>query len=89
MPSATTEALTLAGQTATVSITESGYAGTVTADASACSNVASVAPSSASAPATFTITASGSGTCTLSFTDAYGQRATVAVGVTITQGTVR
>ncbi|MEA2721056.1 MAG: hypothetical protein QOJ39_2920, partial [Candidatus Eremiobacteraeota bacterium] len=37
-------------------------------------------------PATFTITARGSGACTIAFADAFGQRATVAVGVTITQG---
>ena len=79
-------AFTLAGATATVTASEAGYAGTIVPDASACTNVASVTPSSASAPATFTITARGSGTCALAFSDAFGQRASVTVGVTITQG---
>jgi hypothetical protein len=87
--SRTTAAFTLTGETLTIAATESGYTGTVTPDASACANVASVTPSSASAPAAFTLTALGSGACTVSFTDRFGQRATVSVGVTITQGSIQ
>lgn len=84
--SQSTAAFTLAGTTATVTASEAGYAGTVVPDASACTGIATVAPAAANAPATFTITAQGSGACALGFADAFGQRASVAVGVTITQG---
>ncbi|HEY0613209.1 MAG TPA: hypothetical protein VGC96_01155, partial [Candidatus Elarobacter sp.] len=87
--SQTAAALTLAGQTANVTVSEAGYAGSVTADASACANVATIAPASASAPASFTLTAHGSGACTIAFVDAFGQRVSLSVGVTITQGGIQ
>jgi len=40
-------------------------------------------------PATYTITAQGAGSCTLAFVDLFGQRAPVAVGVTLTQGVLK
>jgi hypothetical protein len=82
-------AFTLAGAATTVAVSEAGYTGAVFPDASVCGNVASVTPSSANAPATFTITALGAGACALAFSDRFGQHAVVAVGVTITQGSIR
>ena len=79
----------LAGQTATVTASEPGYAGTISADAGTCANVASVSPLSANAPATFTITAQGAGSCTVAFADAFGQHTTLTVGVTVTQGKIQ
>jgi hypothetical protein len=87
-PSRGSAAFTLTGQQLTVILTEPAYADTVIADATGCGGVATVTPSSASAPATFTITAQASGACNLAFSDRFGQRATVAVGVTVTQGTL-
>ena len=86
--SQSTATFSLAGQSAAILVNEPGYTGSVAADASACVNVASVAPPSASAPVTFTITALGSGSCAIGFADVFGQRATVQVGVTVTQGTI-
>jgi hypothetical protein len=76
-----------AAETATVKIAETGYTGSVAA--SGCGGVAGVTPSSAVAPATFSVKAQSAGSCTLAFTDAYGQTASVAVGVTLTGGTLR
>ena len=87
--SRTSATFQLAGATATVTASETGYDGAVAADASGCANVATVTPGSAGAPADFTITAQGSGTCTIAFSDRYGQRASMTVGVTITQGTIQ
>ena len=87
--SASAANLSLAGQTATVVAGESGYAGPISADASACANVASVAPPAGSAPATFTVTALGAGSCEVTFADAFGQRTALTVGVTVTQGSIR
>jgi len=83
-------AFTAAGQTATVTANEPAYAGPVAPDGSGCTAVASVTPALAAAvPATFTITARSAGACSLPFYDSYGQRASLAVGVTITQGTLQ
>jgi ABC-type transport system substrate-binding protein len=83
-------AFTAAGQTATVTVNEPAYAGTVAPDASGCTAVAGVTPASAAAvPAMFTITAQGAGSCSLAFLDGRGQRATVTIGVTITQGALK
>jgi len=82
-------AFQLAGDTATVTASEPGYSAAVVADASGCANVATVSPSAASAPASFTVTARGSGACTIAFTDSFGQRATLSVGVTVTQGSIK
>jgi len=87
--SSATANFALAGQTATGIARETGYAGEISADASACANVATVAPAAASAPATFTVSAQGSGSCTVTFADAFGQRTALTVGVTVTQGTIR
>jgi len=84
-----TASFSLPGQSAPVTVNEPGYAGNVAADASACVNVAGVTPATANAPATFTITALGAGSCAIGFVDQYGQRASVQVGVTVTQGTIK
>ena len=88
-PSAATATFSLAGQRATVTVSEPGYTGSVAADAAACANVAGVAPPVANAPAAFTITALGGGSCSIAFSDVFGQRTTVQVGVTVTQGTIQ
>jgi len=76
------------GQTATVTASEPGYSGPITAGA--CGVVAVVSPAAAtSSPAHFTITSQGSGSCAVTFTDSFGQSATLTVGVTITQGTIQ
>jgi hypothetical protein len=80
---------TLSGSTAVVSVSEPGYGDAIAADASACGNIASISPLSATAPASFTITAQGSGSCSIAFTDRFGQRAAVAVGVTITKAGIQ
>jgi hypothetical protein len=83
-------AFTAQGQSTTVDIGESGYAGNIGFDAGSCAAIASVTPASQQpAPATYTITAQGAGSCTLAFVDRFGQRAPVTVGVTLTQGTVK
>jgi hypothetical protein len=83
-------AFTAAGQTATVTANEPAYAGAVAPDASGCTAVAGVTPAlSAAVPATFTITAQTAGSCSIAFSDIYGQRASLTVGVTITQGTLK
>jgi hypothetical protein len=83
-------AFTAQGQSATVDVGEPGYAGTVAPESAACASVASVTPASVQpAPATYTITAQGAGACTLAFVDGFGQRASVAVGVTLTQGVLK
>jgi hypothetical protein len=80
-------AFTAQGQSATVAVSETGYAGNIGFDPTACAAIASVTPASQQpAPATYTITAQGAGSCTLAFVDSFGQRATVTVGVTLTQG---
>ncbi len=78
-----------ASQTAQLGASEAGYAGPVNASASACDGVVTIAPPSAAVPATFTITAQRAGSCSVTVTDAFGQTASVAVGVTITQGAIR
>lgn len=88
--SQSTLAFTAQGQTAAVNANEPAYSGTIAADGIACAAIASVTPGSVpNVPATFTVTAQGAGTCTLGFTDRFGQRAQVAVGVTITHETLQ
>ncbi len=88
--SPSTIAFTVQGQTATVTANEPGYSGTIAADGITCATIASVTPGTAqNAPATFTVAAQGAGACTLAFTDRFGQRAQIAVGVTITHETLR
>ncbi len=82
-------AFTAQGQSATVDVSEPGYSGTIGFDG-ACAAIAAVTPAVLqTAPATFTITAQSAGSCTLAFVDRFGQRAPVAVGVTLTQGTIK
>jgi hypothetical protein len=88
--SQSTVAFTAQGQSATVAVTEPGYSGNVGFDPGACTAIANVTPASQQpAPATYTITAQSAGACTLAFVDRFGQRAPVAVGVTITQGALK
>ena len=83
-------AFTAPGQSATVDVSEAGYSGTIGFDVAACASVASVTPASLQpAPATFTVTAQAAGSCTLAFVDRFDQRASVAVGVTMTQGSLK
>jgi len=83
-------AFTAQGQSATVDVVESGYSGNIGFDPGACAAIASITPASQQpAPATYTITAQGAGSCTLAFVDRFGQRATVAIGVTLTQGSIK
>jgi len=78
------------GQSATVTAREAGYSGPITAGAGSCGTAIGVSPTSAvSAPAQFTITAQGSGSCMVTFSDRFGQTATLQVGVTVTQGTIQ
>lgn len=88
--SQTAVAFSAPGQTATVTASEPGYSGPIAAGAGACGVVAVVSPAFAtSSPAHFTITSQGSGSCAVTFTDSFGQTATLTVGVTITQGTIQ
>jgi hypothetical protein len=88
--SQSTVALTAQGQSANVDVSEAGYSGPIGFDGTACAAVASVSPASQQpAPATFTITAQSAGSCTLAFVDRFGQRASVTVGVTLTQGSIK
>jgi hypothetical protein len=88
--SSTSVAFSAAGQTATVTASEPAYAGPIAPDASGCAAVAGLTPGSVTAaPATFTVTAQGSGACSIAFTDGFGQRAVLAVGVTLTQGSIK
>jgi hypothetical protein len=88
-PSQSNAAFTSPGQQLSVTLTEPAYGDTVFADAGGCAGIATVAPLSAPAPATFTVTAQTAGACSLSFSDRFGQRAAVAIGVTVTQGTIK
>ena len=83
-------AFTAQGQSTTVDVNEAGYSGNVGYDTGSCATIVSVTPASQQPlPATYTITANGAGSCTLVFVDRFGQRASVAVGVTLTQGVVK
>ena len=83
-------AFTARGQSTTIDISEAGSAGNVGYDNGSCAAIVSVTPASQQPlPATYTITANGAGSCTLLFVDGFGQRASVAVGVTLTQAVVK
>jgi hypothetical protein len=77
------------GQQLSITLTEPAYGDAVSADAGGCAGIATVTPPTAPAPATFTITAQAAGACSLTFSDRFGQRAAVAIGVTVTQGTIK
>ena len=88
--SQSTVAFTVQGQSTTVDVAEPGYSGTIGFDSGTCTAIAAVTPASLqTAPATFTITAQGAGACALAFIDRFGQRAAVAIGVTLTQGSLK
>ena len=88
--SRSTVSFTAQGQSATIDVTEAGYTGSIGFDAGSCAAIASISPNFQQAlPARYTITAQGPGSCTLAFIDSFGQRASVAVGVTLTQGTLK
>ena len=83
-------AFTAQGQATAVDVTEPGYSGNVGLETGSCAGIVTVTPPSEQpAPATYTITATGAGSCALAFVDRFGQHAPVAVGVTVTQGTVK
>jgi len=82
-------AMTVAGQTATVNVSESNYLGTFTAanGAASCTGIATIAPPSTGGPsATFTITAVAAGNCSYVISDNHGGAVGVAVTVTTTTG---
>ena len=88
--SQSTAAFTAQGQSATVIVSEPGYTGTIDLDIGTCAPVATVTPAAQqSAPASYTLTAQGAGACTITFADRFGQHAAVAVGVTLTQGSIK
>lgn len=83
--------LTAAGQSATFSVSESGYGGALTAanGTPSCSGIATFSPAGASGPsATFTVTAVAAGQCTIVVSDTHGQSISETVYVTTTTGTV-
>lgn len=81
---------TAPGQSAMVTASETNYTGPISVNAGTCGTVVNVTPSSvASAPGHFTVGAQSSGSCTVTFTDQFGQTATLSVGVTVTQGTIQ
>jgi len=80
----TSLALDATNQTATVTVSETGYTGTFKAQSSA-AGVATVSPASGTS---FTVTAIAAGTATISFTDSYGNVAQLAVSVTSTSGVI-
>jgi len=83
--------MTRAGQTGTVTVTENGYAGTLTASngSPSCSGIATVSPVSGSGPSmTFTVTAVAAGICQIKVQDTNAQTAAVSVTVTTTTGSV-
>lgn len=74
----------VANQTASVTVSESGYTGTFTAQSNGAA-VATVGPASGTA---FTVTAIGAGSATITFTDASGRSAQISVTVTISTGVI-
>ncbi|HTD32230.1 MAG TPA: hypothetical protein VK665_01115, partial [Candidatus Elarobacter sp.] len=71
----------------TVTLSEPGYGGTFTVNASACTGIASVTQSSSSgAPNTsYTISGIAPGQCAVSFTDSFAQSVALPVSVTVSQ----
>jgi hypothetical protein len=78
------------GQSALITAGEPAYSGPISVNAKNCSAVVAVTPSSATtSPATFTVTAQAAGACILTFTDQFGQSASLSIGVTVTKGTIQ
>ncbi|HTV74774.1 MAG TPA: hypothetical protein VME66_13845 [Candidatus Acidoferrales bacterium] len=72
----------------TLTVSESGYAGTFSEN-DTCSSVATIATSNASGPtATYTVTGVGAGTCNVTFEDSFAQQASASITVTTTGFTV-
>ena len=70
----------------TVTVSEAGYTGSYTVDASRCAGIATVAsPASAGV---YTITGVAAGTCAIVFTDAFAQPVTLPVIVTTTNAII-
>lgn len=80
----TSLSLDAANQTAIVTVSETGYTGTFTAQSSA-TGVATVSPASGTS---FTLTAIAAGTATVTFTDSYGNPAQLTVTVTTSGGVI-
>jgi len=80
----TSLALDAANQTATVTVSETGYDGTFAALTSA-GGVATVSPASGTS---FTVTAIAAGTATITFTDSNGNVAQLTVTVTTSSGVI-
>jgi hypothetical protein len=90
MLSQSTVSFNTPGQSATVTASETAYAGAISVNAGPCATVVSVTPSSTtSAPGHFVVSAQSSGSCAVTFTDQFGQTAELSVGVTVTQGTIQ
>jgi hypothetical protein len=71
----------------TVTISETGYAGTFALDATGCGPAATVSALTAAAPgATFTVTSVAAGTCTVTVSDRSNQKQQIPVTVTVTSG---
>jgi len=66
----------------TVTVSETGFAGTLS-ETNTCSGVASVSPTQSTSPYTATVTPMSAGSCTVTFTDGK-KTAPVAVSVTTT-----
>jgi hypothetical protein len=72
----------------TFSADETGYTGAFT-ETDTCNALATVSTPSSSGPAaTYTVVPLGAGTCTITIRDSNGQKHTIAVSLTLTQGGV-
>ena len=83
--------MTKAGQTGTITVTENGYAGALTASNGnpSCAGIATFTPASGTGPsATFTVTAAAAGICQIKVQDTNGQTVAVSVTVTTTTGSI-
>lgn len=76
-------------QSASCFVSEAGYGGTFTVDASACAGIVTLSPSSVNGPNAY-VTASqvGGGSCTVKITDSKGNAATIQIGSTWVNATV-
>ena len=70
----------------TVSVTETGYAGSFTVNAQPCAGIASIAAGSVGG---YTVTGIAPGTCAITFTDTFAQSVAVQVSVTTSSVTAR
>jgi hypothetical protein len=68
-----------------ITVTEAGYSGAFSVNASACAGVVAIAPVNANGPnATFTASQVGAGSCVATIADALGHSTTIAVSSTVT-----